>query len=391
MGGPPSNKKVSSFCLSESIDLMGCFELLESKGFKPQPYKNFFFFFIKKSNQTVTTASVQSRSRENSPKLMSSPPPNEIEMDKIDTHSNINNINVPTVSPNNLYGFSLDRQPTNPTNQYLHPNFYPHLQHNQQHQQHNQFYPAPKSPINSATPNSTPTSQLKLEEFEKNHSLVVVYEYGVVVSWDLPQHLQVRTLNLFENFLHNPLSTKLVDEMTFEKGIDETCIFKDQIFLSDYNYDTKLCISHSLSQSIRVSLLEEHLNKILYLTKNIPSQLVKKGTVGISHPQLGVVVGGVFKIKKSITKNSTLFKSVTSNYFSQNPTNKQVYNLTSNYLEIKERSHSINNNISSINDMVSVCRSELETKSSYRLEMTVIILIFFELLFMILQFIYSIK
>ncbi|KAM9954388.1 hypothetical protein ACTFIW_003929 [Dictyostelium discoideum] len=373
-GGPPPIKKVISYCLSESIDLMGCFDLLENKGFKPQPFKNLFFFFIKKQNNNDNNNNINNNINNNnnntninnnsishqnpnntnycisgevSPRIMASSSPNEhcIEMNRIG------------VTSPNLYGFSLD---------------------------HQKYYQQPQPQFSSY-----PTSPkvYKMEEFEKNHSLIVVYENGVVVCWDLPDSLQYLTFSLFDEFLINPLSSKLIDEMTFEKGYEGTHFSKDQILLQDHHFNTKLAISHSLSQSIRLSLIEENINKLHVITKNIPSQLVKKGSAGITNHQLSIIVGNSFKIKNSLSKNNLIFKSIVIDYFDKNDSSKTTFQHSSNYLDIKERTQSLNHSIKTINEMVSICRSELESKSSYRLEMTVIVLIFFELLFMILQFV----
>ncbi|KAF2076636.1 hypothetical protein CYY_002065 [Polysphondylium violaceum] len=333
-------KKVTSFCISDSINMEQSYSVIDGLNFKPKAYKYFYYFVIP---------------RESNPNNLSNPSsPN---------HSTQN------LNPSHQHEF--EKIPTQNSINSLHQ-----LQHDS---------------------NSTSSLDELIDNSNSNLQLVVVYEYGVVVCWNLTPTLQIKILSLMEPHIISPLSPRLVDEMIIEKNNTtnrSTVIINDHILFptgSD-NLNSRLVLSNMISQSLKISLFEETLFRMIQLTHHVPSQLVHKGKVDMPGFQVGHVIGNLFKLKNSLSIIIQVFKAINrwSTEYDE-PTKNNIQTMSRKYLDIKYRLKSIDQKMKYVDDIVSVCKSEHETRGSNRLEMIVIILIFFELLFMVLQFIYSIK
>eukprot|EP01132_Coremiostelium_polycephalum_P001506 gene1506-1898_t len=269
-------------------------------------------------------------------------------------------------------------------------------------------YPPPQPSLSSTTMLMANQSAIDIGSgvgIENNLSivecgLVVVYEFGVVVCWDLTPELEYLTLTMLDQLVEkqsnksssdgaNYSSPKLLDSMTFYQTADPTTtIFNDQIFLEE-NSDiyTKISISHALSISVKLSTYEETLEKLLMETSKIQNSLIKHGKIHNSSKHVGILTGNLLKVKHSLQTYSTTFQSFTE-YFSNGAAEKyeNCYETTFKYLDIALREKSILKKIKFISDCTEICRSDIHARGAFRLELIVVILIFIELVFMVLTF-----
>eukprot|EP01133_Synstelium_polycarpum_P007464 gene7464-8733_t len=173
-------------------------------------------------------------------------------------------------------------------------------------------------------------------------------------------------IKMLDAYRINALDHKLVDDMQFQYSSNRpTSIYQDKVTLSSYDIHIKIAMSHSISQSVKLSSFEENLEKIIEETKHVPQHFAVKG-------------------KNAINLHSNLLD--TPNFVWEFQQYESYHQMTEKYLEIKPRVRTLNHRLMVVRDLIDMCRSDLEARGSYRLEIIVIVLIFLELVFMVLDY-----
>ncbi|GAM22129.1 hypothetical protein SAMD00019534_053040 [Acytostelium subglobosum LB1] len=228
---------------------------------------------------------------------------------------------------------------------------------------------------------------------DQDKGMVVVFENGVVVFWDLTPSIEFRVIKMLEVFSVNVLDHKLVDDMRFEYACPgltpaQTTIFQDKIILDSYDPLVKVAMSQSISQSVKISSFEENLELIIEATKDVPVHLSQKGKICLSQRRVGQLLGTLYIQKNAINLHSNILD--TPEFFWTFQDYERYHIMTEKYLEIKPRVRTLNHRLMVVRDLIDMCRSDLEARGSFRLEIIVIVLIFFELVFMVLQFLHDV-
>lgn len=365
-------KKVTSFCLSQSLDLIKSSKLVYNLGLTPKYHKNFYYLVVKKDSsifQQHYSCQANNEFNQTPPQISSTPNSN----------------------------FSTPQQQSTENLQ------------NSISQNHNQ---SPQQPSTA--------------EEENDDGLIVVYDYGVMVFWNLSSQFQHRILTLFDEYKIDPLDFKLIDEMSYIENFNHhlntpinlssshhfvspstkssnganitnsgSFIFNDVISLETNDILLKLSTSNTLSQSLKISNFEETIDHMITTYQEIPNTLAKTGKFHANEPKTGQLIGNVFKLKSILNSNLITFHNLSIiSPFELNNTETQYekfQNKFHSYLDIKPRVKLVKKKLEHLEGIINTCRSEIETKSSNRLEWIVIILIFFELLCMVIQFIFSLK
>jgi len=75
------------------------------------------------------------------------------------------------------------------------------------------------------------------------------------------------------------------------------------------SYMTKLSLSHSLSQSVKISLFEDLISSKIEETKDIPEVISETGKIGMPHKEIMQKIGQLFLLRTDINSVGSVLDS----------------------------------------------------------------------------------
>ena len=216
---------------------------------------------------------------------------------------------------------------------------------------------------------------------------VFYFSYGAIVCWGLSEEEETKVLNYVQDFQKEPSSDPELDEFTYIYGSGMK-IEDDEISLHNKDVLTKLAISHGLAQSVKLTTFEELIQKTIDGTKNIPSQLAKKGKIPLSRKETSKKVGELFIERSFINLQSDTLD--TPEFFWDCPELEPFYRRTYHYLDVGKRVDVLNKRLDIIHELLEILSGELNHQHSSRLEWIIIILILIEVLLVLFKDVFHI-
>lgn len=222
---------------------------------------------------------------------------------------------------------------------------------------------------------------------------ILLFEYGVVVFWDLtPKQERSFLENTLKRFEIEPLAAQYVESDTFHfqyVPYAKPTLTNDVVTIAPNQKDaqlTKIAISLGLSQSTKLSVVEERVGRIANITRTLPSTLAKEGKVSISPDDIAKLMGRVFIEQSQLNLLGTVLD--TPEFFdgrnvpdSQN----QVYNKVWEYLELQDRIEVVNTRLQVLHSMLDMLRNQQVSLHSEKMELVVIILILIDVAILLFQ------
>ncbi|KAI9220781.1 hypothetical protein BC828DRAFT_382699 [Blastocladiella britannica] len=150
-------------------------------------------------------------------------------------------------------------------------------------------------------------------------------------------------------------------------------IFNDIITLKNGNHMTKVVISHGIAQSCKLLLFEVRMDSTLDKTKHIPKLLAMTGNVHLSPSKITTLTGQLYRLRMDLT--------LVSNYLDQpdlvwtSPGWQPLYRAVQGYLEIENRSKTLNLRASVLSDLLDMLSSHVTSTQADWMTWVVIILI----------------
>lgn len=221
-----------------------------------------------------------------------------------------------------------------------------------------------------------------LKEERKPKGDIFYFSYGCIVLWGFTDEEEQAILGSVKEFEKNPIPKAEIDEFTYAYG-DSMKIEEDEILLPSKNTLTKLAISYGLAQSVKLTTFEETIQKTIDNTKNLPEDLATKGKISMSRKEISKKMGELFIERKFINLHSEILD--TPEFFWNYPELEPFYRRTTHYLDSSKRVDVLNKRLGVVHELFEILTNELNHQHSSRLEWTIIILIFIEILIVILQ------
>ncbi|MEI8365256.1 MAG: RMD1 family protein [Parachlamydiaceae bacterium] len=207
---------------------------------------------------------------------------------------------------------------------------------------------------------------------------VFFFPYGVAVFWgiDSTEGLKIlkEEISAFEENRKADIET---DIFTYIYG-ETAKIAEDEIILPNHDILTKLAISQGIAQSVKLSTFETSIQKTFQLTKKIPEDLAKFGSISLSRKAIRRKMGELFIERNSINLHMDILD--TPEFFWEYPELEFLYIMTANYLDIRTRVEILNQRLGVIHGLFEMLGTELNHLHSSRLEMTIVCLIVIEVL-----------
>lgn len=213
--------------------------------------------------------------------------------------------------------------------------------------------------------------------YDKHHGDAFYFSHGSVVFWNIPKEQENELLFQIKDFEVQPNEEIETDKFEYCYG-DALTFDEDIITLPNKKVLTKLAISYGFAQSAKLSTFEIAIQKIFHDTKQIPQDLVKKGSISLSRKEIRRKMGELFLERNSINIHVNVLD--VPDFFWDAPEYKPIYMTVANWLDIEDRVEVLNQRLAVVHELFEMLGNELNHQHSCRLEWAIILLIVIEVL-----------
>jgi len=214
--------------------------------------------------------------------------------------------------------------------------------------------------------------------------VICIFAYGAVVFWGSTVDEEREVLAKIALFLSAPLANIQEDTFVYDYGpdtiIDEE---EDRIILQSQDPLLKISIAYGLSQSAKLSDLEQEIDQTIQRTRHLPAELAVKGKISLSRKKISQHIGKLFSQKNSINLDS--YALDTPEFFWKRPRYEPFYQLAVEFLDIHARLSILNSKLNVVHELYEILSNELKHAHSSFLEWIIIILIMVEVLISLLK------
>ncbi|KAI3646187.1 hypothetical protein MP228_009115 [Amoeboaphelidium protococcarum] len=251
---------------------------------------------------------------------------------------------------------------------------------------------------------------------------VFIFEYGVVVLWNLTLPQEQHFLSLLHPFEEEKLRPEDVEVEEFRfvyRDVGTAKIYNDVITLrtpQDVNLETideegvalssgnslpsvakynhqsqdswmKLTLSHAIAQSVKLTLYEGRIEDTIESTKDIPAIMSVTGRVPMSRSNITKKIGHLFVMRINVNLVSPILD--TPELFWSLPNLEPLYAAARTYLEISQRVDLLNQRVGVLSDLLEMLKDHLNSMHGEYLEWIIIWLIAIEILIGIITILFD--
>ncbi|MGE3920280.1 MAG: RMD1 family protein [Gammaproteobacteria bacterium] len=218
---------------------------------------------------------------------------------------------------------------------------------------------------------------------------IFILPIGCYVTWGVKSKDDKKLLTELKRLSIKPLNHIEIDHFTCFYG-EKTTLYShsrfnaDIILLEDEDVQIKLGISYGLAQSVKLEAYEESVKKTIKSNETFPMELSKTGRIYLSGRNISKRIGEIFLERSSVNLNSEYLDM--PEYFWQSPRLETYYVMTEKFLDLSKRVHSLNQRLDVLHGLFEVLQNQLQHRHSNLLEITVILLIFIEIVINFFKF-----
>jgi uncharacterized Rmd1/YagE family protein len=205
---------------------------------------------------------------------------------------------------------------------------------------------------------------------------VFLFEYGVVVFWNVDTLERMAFLQTIEQYASNPLTHLIEDEFTYALEAAESVIKNDCISMTQHDRISRLALSHGIAQSTKLAQFEYQVQQTINDTAYIPKNIALTGKSRLSAKELSKLRGRLFITKSNVMLKYDLLD--VPEFFWEYPELDYLYALVTDYLEVKQRIGVLSKKLETIHELFEMMSEEQKHKHSSLLEWIIIWLIAFE-------------
>jgi required for meiotic nuclear division protein 1 len=153
----------------------------------------------------------------------------------------------------------------------------------------------------------------------------------------------------------------------------------DIILLDSDSSQLKLAISHGVAKSIQLESYETQVQKII--DKNMPFFSNVPSWNSFSQKEITKRIGEIFVARSQINLNSEYLEA--PEYFWEHPNLETYYVMSEKFLDISRRVTTLNQKLDVLHELFDMMMNQLQHRHSNFLEVVIIILISFEIIWSI--------
>ncbi|SCU86363.1 LAMI_0D01750g1_1 [Lachancea mirantina] len=232
------------------------------------------------------------------------------------------------------------------------------------------------------------TSLESYDASKLQHAEIFIFSYGVVVFWNFTEIQEKNILGdiafaSYTNLVIRPLDEQDIEteQFHFEYDMDteRPRIFNDIVTLRSGDHITKLTLSHSISQSTKLSRFESRISPILGTVSKLPKRLALYGTLGLKREQLLKKSGKLFKLRVDVNLSSSVLDTPEF-FWSFEPSLHPLYLAMREYLEIDQRVQVLNDRCKVFLEFFDICVDSVAERNMARITWWFIAVIFLSVL-----------
>ena len=141
----------------------------------------------------------------------------------------------------------------------------------------------------------------------------------------------------------------------------------------------RIVFSHGLARSVKLSFLEQLLEKFLERLRDIPSLLAKGGSIPYDRPTVMKHLGHLLYIRSQLNLHSELVETLPDLFWDEANRFENIYYHMGRSLAVTKRIELLNAKLDYVNELTSLLRMTLTERHGHNLEIMIIILIMIEI------------
>ena len=212
---------------------------------------------------------------------------------------------------------------------------------------------------------------------------IYVFKYGVVSFLNYDEIRISEFIQFIAPFCKNFSEFKHSEEFEIVTGAKEMKLGFNKIEIISPNADTFRLIMLNVSQSVALDYYYELTNKLLVETNLQTQYLEKKGRLYISGKNLKKYIGRTLNLKSNISENLYIFDSPPETWEDED-LNKIDIGLKRTF-DLQVRFRHIQESLQIIKDNFELFKDIMQYRSSYVLEIIIIILILMEVINLVIE------
>jgi uncharacterized Rmd1/YagE family protein len=192
----------------------------------------------------------------------------------------------------------------------------------------------------------------------------------------MPPAEEQEMLETVQPFTRQPYQPVVDSLLTFAYDSGPTRIIEEQdhcIINQETAVMAMLSFSHALSQSIKIIVYEESVQKTIRTCTRLTEELATCGTISLSREALGRMIGSLFMERHRLHAHEDILD--VPEFFWRRTRWEPLYRMAASFLEIQTRVQILNRRSSMVYELYSMLSDELKHQHSSRLEWIVIVLI----------------
>lgn len=212
---------------------------------------------------------------------------------------------------------------------------------------------------------------------ESDGALFVVFEFGVVVGWNVASVAFLQGLKGMS--LHRDTEEGEMEHYSYHVQSDaHVSISEDLVCIPDMQPKTLVAVSHALAQSAVLGRFEERVEGMLTNHQDLAVQLSESGKINLSRRKMAKLRGRLFRDKSDILLHFNLLDI--PEFFWHNPEFEPAYLSVAKYLEVTPRVELLKLRLETVQELLDILAGEQNHKHSAFLEWIIIYLIAFDII-----------
>lgn len=215
--------------------------------------------------------------------------------------------------------------------------------------------------------------------FKRNQGEAWFFEYGVLVSWNLPEDDRMQLCHQLSSVLTDASRQQFSEQYHYRVVSGEHFkVHHDELMLPSEEPLVRLALSHGFAQSIKLEFFEAQAQEVIQENRYLSKTLAATGKIPLTRRQLAKLRGILFETSSDITLHFNLLD--TPEFFWDYPELEHYYLVLTKYLDLSPRIELLNHKLATIHELLDVLAAEQHHKHSAFLEWIIIVLIAVDIL-----------
>ena len=183
--------------------------------------------------------------------------------------------------------------------------------------------------------------------FRRTQGEAWFFEYGVLVSWNLPEDERMQLCHQLSEVLTDATRQQVSEQYHYQVVSTDTFkVHHDQLTLASDEPLVRLALSHAFAQSMKLEFFEAQAQDVIEENRYLSKMLAATGKIPLTRRKLARLRGVLFETSSDITLHFNLLD--TPEFFWDYPELEEYYLSLAKYLDLSPRIELLNHKLSTI-------------------------------------------